>query len=135
MILKCAACGGDMEIAGNIPENVTIKCPHCGEHVRINKPHRLEVPTNPGVSRVASDDGLPDQDTVRRRPDLHIKRPAPTTPALTPAMPPLRQDPRPAKKKNGGSGDWVIYALLAVVVAGLGAPRPKVNARSGSNRT
>ena len=126
MILKCAACGGDMEIAGNIPENVTFECPHCGEHVRINKPHRLEVPTNPGVSRVASNAGLPDQTPVHRRPDLHIRRPAPTTPApttpvpSTPAMPPLRQNPRPVKKKNGGSGDWVIYALLAVVVAGLG---------------
>lgn len=121
MILKCAACGGDMEISGGIPENVTIECPHCGEHVRINKPHRLEVPTNPNMPRFVPDDGLPDQTPVRRRPDLHIRRPAPVTPApATPAMPPPRQNPRTAKKKNGGSGDWVIYALLAVVVAGLG---------------
>ena len=121
MILKCAACGGDMEIAGNIPENVTIKCPHCGEHVRIDRPHRLEVPTNPNMPRFVPDDGLPDQTSVRRRPDLHVRRPAPVTPATaTPAMPPPQQNPRTAKKKNGGSGDWVIYALLTVVVAGLG---------------
>ena len=121
MILKCAVCGGNMEIAGNIPEDVAVECPHCGEHVKINKPHRLEVPTNPGVSRVASNAGLPDQSPVRRRPDLHIRRPAPTTHVpSTPAMPPPRQNSHPAKKKNGGSGDWVIYALLAVVVAGLG---------------
>ena len=121
MILKCAACGGDMEIAGNIPENVAIECPHCGEHVRINKPHRLEVPTNPNMPRFVPDDGLPGQTPVRRRPDLHVRRPAPVTPApATPPMPPLRQNPRPTKKKNGGSGDWVIYVLLVVVVAGLG---------------
>lgn len=145
MILKCAACGGDMEIAGSIPENVAIKCPHCGEFVRINKPHRLEVPTNPNMPRFVPDDGLPDQTSVRRRPDLHVRRPVPVTPATaTPAMPPPRQNPRPAKKKNGGSGDWVIYALLAVVVAGLGiywmrksntAPNENldVSAQSGSS--
>ena len=123
MILKCAACGGDMEIAGDLPENVTVKCPHCGELVKINKPHRIEVPTNPNLSRFVQDGGFPDQASARRRPDLRVRRPAPTTSATpvpaTPAMPPPRQNPRPAKK-DGGSGDWVIYALLAVVVAGLG---------------
>lgn len=122
MILKCAACGGDMEIAGSIPENVAIKCPHCGEFVRINKPHRLEVPTNPNLPRFVPNDTLPNHAPVRQRPDLHIRRPVAAMPSQAmPAMPPPRQNPpRPMKKKNGGSGGWMIYALLAVVVAGLG---------------
>lgn len=120
MELKCAVCGGYMEIAGDIPVDVNIRCPHCGEYVRKNKPHRIKVPTGDSLSRFIPADAQDKQTPERRKPDLHIRRPQPMAtssapPTVPPSIPPLRSAP----KKKGGSGDWAIYALLAAIVIGF----------------
>jgi len=110
-----------MEIPDNVPEGVNIKCPHCGEYVRKNKPHRIEVPAGANLPRFLPNDGKGKQEPERRRPDLHVRRPLPTPSApAAPSVPPPSPPPRSVKQSKGGSTDWIIYALLAVIVIGFG---------------
>lgn len=109
MILKCAACGQNIEFADGLPDGQHVRCPYCGTKMELN--HSLDgIPS----FRVLSGDVGAKQTPVR----LHVRQPARVSvPSRTPVQSPRVPSPQMVKKR-GGSGDWVIYALLAVVVCG-----------------
>ena len=111
MILKCAACGLDIEFADDLPDGQHVRCPYCGRKMELN--HSLDgIPS----FKVLSVDVEPKQTQSR----FHVRQPARVNvPTRIPASPPQAPSPR-TEKKRGGSGDWVIYALLvAVISAGI----------------
>lgn len=119
--LRCASCGGEMEIAGKVPDNVKIKCPHCGEYIKIDKPKRIEVPTGANLPRFVPDDNPHAEEPIRRRPDLHVRRPTsvvqnPTR--VTEQFPP--SEPVSSKGAKPDFGNWLVMIFAIGVIVSLG---------------
>lgn len=109
MILNCAACGRNIEFADGLSNGQHVRCPYCGAKMELNR----SLDGTPSF-RILSADGEPKQTSSR----FHVQQPArvsvpPHAPAPAPQVSPSR-----ASKKRGGSGDWVLYVLLAVVICG-----------------
>lgn len=119
MTLKCASCGGDMEIPEETPENVNIKCPYCHEYVRLNNPQRIEVPTEVKRPRFVSDKKQSTPKSQHRQSDFHVRRQVTATPTPARTVVPQPSIPSSSSRKKC-STEWIIYSLLVIAIAGLG---------------
>ena len=46
MIIKCDACGNQLEVEDSLPSGTHLICPSCGEELILARPSRIELPTN-----------------------------------------------------------------------------------------
>ena len=69
MVLRCGACGGAIEVDGELSNGHLVVCPICGEQTQIDKPTRIEVPV--GVVRdpapVVAEDEVPHKEKPKLR--------------------------------------------------------------------
>ena len=109
MILKCAVCGQNIEFADGLPDGQHVRCPYCATKLKLN--HSLDgIPSFRVLSVGAESKQMPSR--------LHVRQPARVNvPSHTPALSPRDPSPR-TEKKRGGSGDWVLYAFLVVIICG-----------------
>ena len=76
MIIKCDACGNQLEAEDSLPSGTHLICPSCGEELILARPSRIELPTNlehrrNTVRGINSAETLLDATT---KPRLHIRR-------------------------------------------------------------
>jgi len=75
MVIKCGACGKDIEIPGELLDGQRILCPWCGEKTQYSKPARIVLPT--AVRPVRRPQPIPTHQPKpipQPNPELHVIR-------------------------------------------------------------
>ena len=141
MILKCAACGGEMEIPGNVPKGTRVKCPYCGERLEIDGPHRIDLPQGGNLSRFVRSGSAESQepsleDTQKQR--FYVRRPSKPvagvqTPPPVSACPPSHVSRKGRPTNKGNAQDILIYIALALVLGGAAVYWQKTSKHGNDN--
>ena len=68
MIIRCRACGEEMEVSSDVADGQHIKCPSCGEKTTCRKPTRIELPERSAVQHDRQ------EQAENKRPRLKLQR-------------------------------------------------------------
>lgn len=72
MVMTCGACGGAIEVDGELSNGQLVTCPICGEQTQIDKPTRIEVPV--GAVRNTEPVAACDEAPHKEKPKLKVIR-------------------------------------------------------------
>ena len=109
MTLRCALCGQTIEFADDLPNGQHIRCPYCTTKMVLD----FTAGGMPSL-KVISGSAVSQQAVSK----FHVRQPSRVEVPMRTHAPMPKASQSSKEGKGGGSNDWVIYTLLAVVIAG-----------------